>query len=190
MCDSQTLGIVALAGVPFTGGASLVLLPVAGAVSGNEQREFQKDLARSNAELQRQQVRDQLQQEAEAAGQKNFDLARKALVAQGKADNSGLGDRSVKAIGRAIGFDLGQDRATIEKNVEIANNVAAARLRGIDITLANQEAQIGDTSGLQTAIDTFTLGLGFAQTGLGIASGISDLSPSPSLVDPEDTKVE
>lgn len=189
MCDSQSLGIAAVAATPFTGGTSLLLLPAAMAVSANEQRVFQKDLAKANAQLQREQIRATLQDETEAAAQKNFELAREALVAKGAAENTGLGDRSVKAISRAIGFDLGQDRATVEKNVETANRVASARLRGVDITLANQEAQIGDTSGFQTGIDAITLGLGFAQTGLGIASGLNNLSaPTPAL-DTDDTKI-
>ena len=167
MCEVATIANVIVA-------ATAVAVGTTQAVSAEQSREAQKELAKDNARLQRRQIKDALQDETEANAQKSFNLARQALAARSVAKASNLGDRSVRAIARAINFDLGQDKATIAKNQEIARRQAAARLTGIDITLASQKEQIGDTSGLRMGLEITGAVIGGAQilqNGLGLFGG-------------------
>lgn len=148
MCDPVTMTVVAVAV-----GSAVAAQGTVGAIGAEQSREAKKEYAKINARTQRGQVYANLQDQTEANAQKSFQLAQKALAARGVAQASNLGDRSVRAIGRAIGFELGQDQATIDKNQEIAQRTAAARLTGIDITLQSQKEQIGDTSGLQMGME-------------------------------------
>ena len=127
MCDPVSIGIT-LAIVAGTTGSF-------GAEGQHQARKDQKKLVEANAVLQRSQVRTNLQETAEANADKQFQLSRKALLARGEVYNqASLGERSVRALGRSIGFDLGQDKATIQRNQKIAQDHAAARLYGINIT--------------------------------------------------------
>lgn len=171
MCDPFTMSALAIASFG---------VGVAKAVSAQQSRESQKDLAKANATLQRAQVRTNLQDEGEANTQKAFELSRQALAARGVAQASNLGDRSVRAIARSINFDLGQDKAIIEKNRQIAAQAAAAKLSGIDITLASQKGEIGDTSGV-------TLGLEIAGAGMSSLMNTGSLAMSAGMFAPPAT---
>lgn len=114
------------------------------AIQGEQMKRRQWNMARDNAMLQTTQVKNNLMSEADAAAERSFQLARAALQTRGRVQASPLGDNSVRAISRAIGFELGQDTSILEKNVELANQAARARLAGIDLTLADQKLQIGD----------------------------------------------
>lgn len=159
MCDPVTLTVVAI-------GVTMATQSTMSAVSAEQSREAQKELAKRNARLQRGQVYSQLQQETEANAQKSLELARQAQIARGAAKAANLADRSVRAIGRSIGFQLGTDQATLERNQQIAAEQAAARLTGIDITLQSQKEQIGDTSGFAMGMDITS---GLIQAGVSTA---------------------
>lgn len=166
MCDPVSISVGIFAAV------TTIASTTTSAVGAQETAKAQKEAARASAKLQRHQAEETAKREGEAAADKNFDLTRKALQARGQARNQDLGERSVRAIGRAIGFEMGQDKTTIQKNLELAEKQRAARLAGIDITLASQEAAIGDTSGL---------GLGL-EIGFGALSGaVSGLTTGLSL---------
>ncbi len=122
-------------------------------VSLAEQRKNQDKLSEWNAKLQRGQIEDEQRHNQEAASQKTFELARSALADRGVIRSSSLGDRSVRALGRAIGFNLGQDRAVIKRNSEIANQEAAARLTGVALTRQSEIQSIGDTTGLVAGLE-------------------------------------
>lgn len=94
------------------------------------------------------------QQGAEAAAQKQFQASRAALAAKGKVKASNLGDRSVAALSRAVGFELGTDKATIRRNQQIANLEASARLFGIDVEAQSRRNRIGETGGLTLGLNT------------------------------------
>jgi hypothetical protein len=106
----------------------------------------QKQLSLHNARLQKLQIVRNLSQTGEATAQRNFELARQTLVAKGKVQNSPLGNRSVRAIARAIGFENSQDQAVLARNFDIAREEARNKLMGVDITHYNNLLQIGDTS--------------------------------------------
>jgi len=92
------------------------------------------------------------QQEAEVSAEESFQLAREAAINRGLAQNSGLGVTSVRALSQAVGFDLGQDRATLQKNMKTAN---ADAMRRVEVANANREAayaEAGDTTGLRMGL--------------------------------------
>lgn len=94
----------------------------------------------------------QLRNETEEAAEANYQLAREAAINRGLAQNSGLGVTSVNALGRAVGFELGQDRATVQKNMKTANAEAWQR---IDAANQQREAEYeaaGDTTGLRVGL--------------------------------------
>lgn len=128
-------------------------LQITNSVYSSEARSNQAEMAKQNARLQRYQIHEQLGQETEAAAQRAYELSRAALAARGSVNATNLADRSVRAIGRAIGFELGQDKSTVARNVEIINAQAAARLAGVDISLASAKAQIGSHGGLALAME-------------------------------------
>ncbi len=146
MCYAQLIQVIAQQVAQGIAGTGL-------AIQAEYKRDAQKNLAKANAKLQRQQITAGLQEDYEANAHKSFDLSRQALAARGISQAANLGDRSVRAIGRAIGFEVGQDKAIIQRNSEIAARVAAAKLTGIDLTLASQKLQIGNTSGSLLAQD-------------------------------------
>ena len=111
-------------------------------------------------------------QEAEANAQKNFQLAQAALVARGEVNAANLGDRSVRAIGRAVGFQLGTDKATVKRNQEVANQVATARLRGIELTRQSDKIQIGDPATIAGTGAASTIAGGLS-AGAGVYSAFS-----------------
>lgn len=133
---AEGLGIASLVGSLGAGGGS------AGASA--KQAKDQAALSKGKAKQETKNTVIQAGQEAEANAQKNFQLAQAALAARGEVNAANLGDRSVRAIGRAVGFQLGTDKATVKRNQEVANQVATARLRGIELTRASDKIQIGD----------------------------------------------
>lgn len=128
-------------------------LQITNSVYSSEARSNQAEMAKQNARLQRHQIHEQLGQETEAAAQRAYELSRAALAARGSVNATNLADRSVRAIGRAIGFELGQDKSTVARNVEIINAQAAARLAGVDISLASAKAQIGSHGATALALE-------------------------------------
>lgn len=141
-------------------------------VMADQQAKARKKLAKQNADLKRDQISAQHAQAAELSAQKMFELARSAQLAKGKAASKNLADRSVAAIGRSIGFELGQDKATLQKNQANIALEVGARLQGIELDLASQNLQIGDTSGLKLGLE---IGLGVSKgvvKGIGVLEGI------------------
>lgn len=132
----------ALAAVGSTAGT------IAGQVNQQKSAKNQQTLANQSAALQTRQIAAQAQADSEASAGRALELSRASLIAKGQAKASGLGDRSVRAIGRSIGFDLGSDLATLERNQQLGNLQSNARLQGINLDLNSQRQQIGDTSGL------------------------------------------
>lgn len=126
--------------------ASLVASLAAGGGSAGASAKQAKDqgtLINAAAKAEKRNVMAQVNQEAEAAAQKTFEVAAAALAGRGNAQAANIADRSVRAITRAVGFQEGTDRATLKRNQEIANEAASARLQGIDITKSSQKLQIG-----------------------------------------------
>lgn len=130
-------------------------LQMMNAAYSSEARSNQAELAKQNARLQRYQIAEQVGQESELSAQKAYELSRAALVARGSANAQNLGDRSVRALGRAIGFELGQDKSILARNIEIINAQAAARLQGVDISLASAKVQIGSSSNTSLGLEIF-----------------------------------
>lgn len=131
----------------YGGIASLVLSLAGGGASGGtaaKQAKEQNTLINAQAKEAARGARTEANQQAEANAQSSFNVAVAALGARGNAQSANLGDRSVRAISRAVGFQEGTDKATIIRNQEIANGVASAKLRGINITQASQHLQVGN----------------------------------------------
>lgn len=140
------------------------------AVMQQQQAKARAKLAKQNAALKRDQIATKQALGAEVSGQKMFELAKAAQLAKGAAESQGLADRSVAAIGRSIGFELGQDKATLQKNQDIASLEAGSQLRGVQLDLDSQLLQIGDTSGLKMGL---SIGFSVLQAGgTAIAGGI------------------
>lgn len=140
---------------------------VATAVSQQEQAEAAKDAADARFEFETGQINRNLEGQAAQNAQRNFELARQAAEDRGIVQASGLGDRSVRALSRAVGFKLGQDKATVQRNQRIATETAAARLHGARISRDDAHLRAGDTSGA-------TLGLQIGGSVLrGALSGLS-----------------
>lgn len=179
MCEPVTLSIIAA-----SIGAGQAGVGIAKAISDDATRHNQLRLSSQNARLARSQVATQLSQEAEANAQKNFELARTAVATQGEIRASNLGDRSVRALGRAVGFELGQDKASVARNQEIANQEARARLLGIHITRQTEKQQIGPHGGMTLALNLIGPILQGASTGMSGASlvGGSSTTADPSLM--------
>ena len=157
MCEPVSISLAITAAVVSIASST------ANAVMQAQQAKAQKASAKAAANLKRDQIASKHSQAAEASGNKMFELARQAQIAKGAVSAQGLSDRSVAAIGRSIGFELGQDKATLKRNQEIAAEHVGAQLHGIDLELVSQKQQIGDTSGVK---------LGFQVAG-GVASGIN-----------------
>lgn len=169
MCDPVTITVAAL-------GAGEAAAGILGDISGYEQRKQQNRLSSRNAQLQRGQVGQQLEQQTEANAQQAFELARSVVASKGAARNAGVSDRSVRALSRAIGFQYGQDKASLARNQEIARETAAAKLRAISITRASEKVQIGDRSKLGLGLNIFSSAVGGASTAGSLIGGLSSLS--------------
>jgi hypothetical protein len=168
MCEPATIALIAIAIVAIASVASTTTV----AVNAQKAAEAQNKVSKANARLKRQQTAQAQAQESEANAQKAFELARQAQVAKGAAKAKNLGERSVRAIGRSIGFQLGSDKATLQRNQEIAATTAAARLRGIDLTRTSEQIQIGDTSGVTMGL---AIGTGVLSAAGGAVAGASNL---------------
>ena len=173
MCDPVTLTLVAAS----AGELGKATVGIVQAINADATRHNQLRLSAQNARLARSQVSNQLAQEAEANAQKNFELARTAVAVRGEAQASNLGDRSVRALGRAVGFELGQDRASVARNQEIANAEARARLMGIQITRETEKSQIGEHGGMTLA---FSLLGPVMQGSSAVAGAVGGLSGGPT----------
>lgn len=137
----------------------------------------QQRLSKENQKLQQAEVQRSLNEQGEATAQRKYELARAALAARGKVDSTNLGDNSVRAIRRSIGFELGSDRATIDRNRELLRDEGYAKLRGINITRASEKLQIGggeETFGTAVTSSLFE----------GFSSGMDSLVQLSSLMVP------
>lgn len=156
-------GATSAGGLSFEAGmglASLVLSAGGGGASAGvnaKQAKAQSQQINQQAKNDRRNAVDQANVEAQGNAQKNFELAVAGLAGRGSVQAANLSERSVRAIGRSVGFQTGTDRATVAKNQEIANAVATARLRGIDLTHASQKLQVGNPSTIAGigAVNTF-----------------------------------
>jgi hypothetical protein len=131
--------------------ASLVLGLGSGGSSGGvsaKQAKEQNTLINAASKAERRNVTTQANQSAEASAQSNFEIAVAALAGRGNVQAANLGDRSVRAITRAVGFQEGTDKATVKRNQEIVNQTASARLQGIDITKQGQQLQVGSPAAI------------------------------------------
>lgn len=124
-----------------------------------------------NQDLKNAQIGANNQQASEAAAHKAFDASRKFQLARAASQNSGLGDNSIRAIGRSLGFELGQDKTTLERNQELANQAAGYQIYGVDLTRESEQVQIGDTSGSGLAA---SIGLGVVGAAASVATGLAD----------------
>lgn len=127
--------------------ASLILSLGAGGASAGvnaKQAKAQGAAVKQQAKNDRQNAVAQANTESMGSAQSSFELAVQGIAGRGQAYSSGLSEKSVRAIGRAVGFQTGTDRATVAKNQDIANQVATARLRGINLTESSQKLQVGD----------------------------------------------
>ena len=168
MCEPVSISLAIASSIALT-----IASTTANAIMQQQQASAQKKLAKAAANLKRTQVSAKQALGAESAGQRMFELAKAAQLAKGTVASANLADRSVAAIGRSIGFELGQDKATIQKNQETAALETGARLRGIDLDLDSQLLQIGDTSGLRLGLQiggAVVAGIGSAATA-GLAGG-------------------
>lgn len=152
-------------GVAEYGGlASLVLSAAGGGASAGvsaKQAKEQGTLIKAQAREEARNIRAQVNVEAQGNAQKNFELAAAALAARGEVNAANLGDRSVRAIGRAVGFQLGTDKATVKQNQELANSIASARLRGVAVTKQSARLQVGNPGVIAGvgAVNTLASGL-------------------------------
>lgn len=151
MCEPATLitigtyaGYAAVAGGLAAGTASAVQEQKAA-----EERKKAADKALSFATAESAKI---TRDEAEATAEESFELARTAAVNRGLAQNSGLGVTSVRALSQAVGFQLGQDKATLEKNMRTANADQRARIDAANMQRESEYGQAGDTTGLRLGL--------------------------------------
>ena len=174
------IGTLAVSAVASAGSGT------AQAVNQQKAAKSQNKLSQMNQELQNAQVGRAQTQQAEAQANRAFELSRQFQMSKGQAQNAGLGDRSVRAIGRSLGFQLGADKATLKRNQEIANTQAAARMRGIQLTRESEKIQIGDTSAAGLGLQIGTSVIGAASSAVSSAGslgfgkgGTADSGPLP-----------
>lgn len=154
MCDPLTIGIIVGVTVAATGTVT--------AVEQQKAAEQKKKAAKRQFTIEESLANRELVGASEQNAELNYELARQAAEDRGVIQSSGLGERSVRAIGRSIGFQLGQDVATVQKNMDTARTNARTRLAlGRQRRDAIYEAA-GDTSGKR-------LGLGI---GLSLLQGV------------------
>jgi len=128
--------------------AITIAASTAATVQAQKAKVAQKRLAKRNARLQRSQIQRTLQKETEASAEKLLELSRAHVAQKGAVASQDFGGRSLRAIGRSIGFEVGRDGAIIDANQEQANVIAASQIEGVDLTLQGQMLSIGDTSKL------------------------------------------
>ncbi len=175
-------GAIAGGGISLTLAEGIALtslaLGVAGAtfsgVDSENKRESAKKGIKRNAASQKIAALNANQQGSEAAAQTQFEASRAALAAAGKIKATNLGDRSVAALSRAVGFELGSDKATIKRNQEIANLEASARLFGIQSEEDTRRNLIGETGGLTFGLNTGATFLNSGASALQIRNRLSN----------------
>ena len=146
MCDPVSIGLGVTAGVGLIAGTTSAVMEQEAAV--DRKKAADKALSFETAESAKI-TRDKAEQTAE----ESFELAREAAVNRGLARNSGLGVTSVRALSQAVGFQLGQDRATLDKNMRTANADASARLDAANQQRESEYGQAGDTTGLRLGLN-------------------------------------
>jgi len=132
MCEPTTIALIAASvSIASTAASSAVAKSQADSQAALADAQYEQDLLNMQA---------QMGQEAEAAAQAKFNRQREASAEQGKLMASGLSNRSIATLGRSIGFDLGQDIATMDRNLEIKGEQMRAQLNGIEMQRASDEA--------------------------------------------------
>jgi hypothetical protein len=167
----MTIGLI-VAGATFAAGA-------AQAGVAQEQRVVARKAAQRKFVHEGAQIAAGLQSESEVAAEQVFELARQEAVAKGTVRASGLGENSVRALSRSVGFEFGQDKATVQKNFETARTEARTQLA---ISHAERNAtyeSIGDTGGGQLALD-----LGIAAVAAAAAGATAGLAAVPTAMAP------
>jgi hypothetical protein len=147
---------VALAGAA----ASAITTPVLKHAEGKAKNKA----AHLRAVAEQAQITQEQHQESEKAAQQGFQLQRAALEAVGSVDNANLSDRSVKALGRAVNFELGTDQATVDRNVEFARQSAQSQLNNVSARLEQTRVGVGNL-GAGSLAASITTGL------IGVAAG-------------------
>ncbi len=164
-------------GTGFTGGeifagATTLAGVVSGTVSGVQSEQAAQaadDASEDKAKLETSEAARELSEAGEVASQKRFELARSALAQRSVAQNSGLSEKSVLALARSADFQAGLDKTTVDRNLEIKQQKAAAQLRGVRITRATEKAGIGGTSTTRLVASIGGAGVRSIGTGLQIA---------------------
>jgi len=149
MCEPVTIGTAIAYGVVAAGlaaGTTTAVLEQQAAV----EKKKSADKALSFATAESAQI---TRGEAETTAEESYELAREAAINRGLAQNSGLGVTSVRALTKAVGFQLGQDRATLQKNMATANADAHARLDAANMQRESEYGQAGDTTGLRLGLN-------------------------------------
>lgn len=139
MCDPVSIILTTAA----VAGAGTFGTGVAGAVEAREQAQHANRLSRANQRLGKSQTSRELHVRTQENARQTFSVAREALAARGSAQASGLGERSIRALTRAISVQENADLATIATNQENARVEAAARLQALELQRASERAQIG-----------------------------------------------
>ena len=145
MCDPVTIGVV-VGIVGVTAGTTT-------AVIEQKNAEEQKKAADKTLSFEAGKSGLITRQAAEEAAEENYRLAREAAVNRGLAYNSGLGVTSVRALSSAVGFELGQDKATVQKNMDTANADAMARMDAANMNRESAYGVAGDTTGLRLGLN-------------------------------------
>ena len=192
MCEPLTIAAIVV-------GVTVAASGTVAAVEQQKAAEQKKKAAKRQFTIEESLANRELVGASEQNAELNYELARKAAEDRGVIQTSGLGDRSVRAIGRSIGFQLGQDVATVQKNMDTARTNARTRLAlGRQRRDAIYEAA-GDTSGVRLGLGiTTSLLQGIGAGGGTFASGggfnrpIGDsvnqdigLTTDPNTLDPD-----
>ena len=176
MCDPVTITGLVVGGMAAGGG-------ITDSVNKHKAAKSAKNQAKNAYRQARVDVGSRLQDEAEAAANDQFELARARLEQQGEIRASGASQNSVRALSRLVGFEIGQEQAAVNRNFEEAE--VAARQGLVAANKARDAAYIaaGDTSGVALGMNIAGSVVGGAMQGLSAASMMSSL-PAPSTPAP------
>lgn len=165
MCEPVTIAAITVGVVAAASGT-------ASAVEKQEQAEAMKSMSATKLAFDTAKIKANLESKAEQAAEQRLELARDAAEARGRVLNTGAGDNSIRALSRAVGFELGQDQATVDKNVRIANRVAADQLFTARMQHEQTRQKAGDTSGVRLGFDIAGALVGGVASGLSVFSGL------------------
>jgi len=178
MCDPVTITALAV-GAAATGGGAF------DAVNKHKAAKSAKNQAKNAYRQARVDVGSRLQDEAEAAANQQFELARARLEQRGEIRASGASENSVRALSRMAGFEIGQEQAMNERNFQEAEIAARQGLIAANQARDAAYIQAGDTSGvglgmglLGAAVGGVTAG---ASAGMMMSSFPATTSGDPSL---------